>query len=206
MSLVETVIRKEPWDVNARLAVMDLSFDKLLKVRSVALSAAADATPFHPVNAWGLLAYLHGTASLREEFVGKLWKPERLDGVEIISNEARKLRIAYANVDLACDEENEPAPRSRKGGGTERICMGNLFGHLPRFVPKQKAEWSTYYLMADEDGAAELSCPIVEDNTFKRYVERIILSDGNDLEGIKRSVDVDGDVADGFEPEVARKK
>src|SRR6267378_3995826 len=38
--------------------------DKLLRVRSVAISASADATPFHPANAAGTFAYQHGTFAL----------------------------------------------------------------------------------------------------------------------------------------------
>jgi hypothetical protein len=142
---------------------------------------------------------------MRNEFVGPIWAIERPDGVEAISNEARKLKIVFANVDVACNENQKPSPRSRKGGGAERVCMGNLFGTLPSFAPKQEAGWRIYYLLVDENGAAELTCPIVKRGKFKSFIERIFLSDGNDLERIPRTLG-DGDVADGFEPEVARKR
>ena len=132
VSMVETVVRREPWEVGARLVELQLQpIEKLLRVRSIAIAASADATPFHPANAAGTLAYQHGTFALRKEYVGEDWRLERPDGVETIVNEARKVRVVFANVDIACDDDLKPKPRSRKGAGAERVCLGNLFGSLP---------------------------------------------------------------------------
>jgi hypothetical protein len=69
MKRVETVVRREPWEVGARLAELQLGpIGRLLRVRSIAISASADATPFHPANAAGTFAYQHGTFALRDEF------------------------------------------------------------------------------------------------------------------------------------------
>src|SRR5690349_11094394 len=130
MNMVEAVVRREPWEVAARLAELQLTLDGLLRVRSIAIAASADATPFHPANAPGTFAYQHGTFALRKEFVGKVWRLERPDGVEAIVNEALKVRVVFANVDIACDDDIKPKPRSRKGSGAERVCMGNLFPWL----------------------------------------------------------------------------
>src|SRR5580704_14295658 len=167
MSMVETVVRREPWEVAERLAQLQLgTIEQLLRVRPVAISASADATSFHPANAAGTFAYQHGTFALRKEFVGKVWRLERPDGVEAIVNEALKVRVVFANVDIACDDELKPKPRSRKGAGAERVCMGNLFGSLPEYAPQQPAGWATFYLMVDQYGAAELTRPVVERSTF----------------------------------------
>src|SRR5258708_28018814 len=116
MSMVEMVVRKEPWEVEARLAELQLGpIARLLRIRSVAISASADATPFHPANAAGTLAYQHGTCALRVEFVGEVWRLDRPDGVEVIVNDALKIRVVFANVDVACDDAMKPRPRSRKG-------------------------------------------------------------------------------------------
>src|SRR5688572_4155962 len=97
MSFAETIVRRDPWDVAARLAELQLgSVERLLRVRSVALSASADATPFHPANAAGTLAYQHGTFALRDEFVGEIWRLARPDGVEAIVNDALKIRVVFA--------------------------------------------------------------------------------------------------------------
>ena len=69
----------------------------------------------------------------------------------------------FCNVDRACDDEHEPKPRSPKGAGAERACVGNLFGkELPKYVPEpEEKDIATFYLMVDENGAAELSRPVV---------------------------------------------
>jgi len=141
-------------------------------VRSVAISASADATSFHPANAAGAFEYHYGTFAVRNEYVGKIWRLERPDGVEAIVNEALKVRVVFANVDIACNDDLKPKPRSRKGAGAERVCVGNLFGSLPEFAPRQADGWATFYLMVDEGGAAELTRPVVKNNTFTAYIER----------------------------------
>ncbi len=207
MGMVETIVRRDPWDVAARIAELQLTVDGLLNVRAMAVGAAADATPFHPANAAGTFSYHHGTFGLRKEFVGKIWRVERPDGVEAIINEGLKVRVVFANVDVACDDDLKPRPRSRKGAGAERVCMGNLFGSLPEYAPAQpRGGWTTFYLMVDQRGAAELTQPVVKNNTFTAWIERIYLSNGDDLDLAGRRLPLDnGDVADDFDPEVVRK-
>jgi hypothetical protein len=174
MSMVETVVRREPWEVAVRLAELQLgSVAQLLKVRSVAISASADATAYHPANSAGTFAYHYGTFALRNEYVGKVWRLDRADGVEAIVNDALKIRVIFSNVDIASDDLMKPKPRSRKGAGAERVCVGNnLFGSLPEFAPRQPDGWAIFYIMVDERGAAELTRPVVKNNTFTAYIER----------------------------------
>jgi hypothetical protein len=204
MSMVPTQIIKQPWDVDRRLAELTLDRPMLLKVREVALSAAADATAFHPANAAGTFAYQHGTWALRDGFVGEIWELARPGGVEAICNQSLLLMVAYANVDTACVDDHCPKPRSRKGAAAERVGTGNLFGTLPHYAPEPKDGGMFYYLMVDETGAAELSRPVVKSGTFTSCIERIYLSDGDDLDRIARPLD-DSDVANDFDPLVARK-
>jgi hypothetical protein len=165
--MIETVVWRDPWDVDRRLAELGLgSRTRLLKARSIAISAGADATLFHPANAAGTFSYHHGTFALRHEFVGENWQLDRTGGVEAIRNDAIQVTVVFANVDLACNDVLKPKPRSRKGAGAERVCGGNLFGSLPEFAPRQPAGWATYYLMVDESGAAELTRPVVKNGTF----------------------------------------
>jgi hypothetical protein len=58
-----------------------------------------------------------------------------------------------------------------------------------------------YYLMIDQDGAAELTRPIVKNRTFISAVERIYLSNAA---GTKFLAD-DSLTLDNFEPQVIRK-
>ncbi len=79
-----------------------------------------------------------------------------------------------------------------------------MFGSMPEFAPRQPKGWATYYLMVDENGAAELTRPVVKNGTFATYVERLYLSDGADLDRKPPTLD-EGDVADEFDPQVVRK-
>jgi hypothetical protein len=204
--MVETVTRHELWDVDRRLFELQLDRKKLLIVRAKALAAGSNATPFHPANGAGTLAYQYGTAALREEFVGEEWKLDRPDGVEVIRNEEIQVQVVFANVDLACDDEQKPKPRSRKGSGAERVCMDNpLFKGLPEYAPGETEGWKTYYLMVDEGGAAELTLPVVKGGTFTAWIERMYLSDGSDLDREPVGLD-EGEIADDFDPQVIRNK
>ncbi len=205
--MAATRILREDWEVHPRLEVLQLERPKLLNIRTTAVGAAADATLFHPANAAGTFSYQHGTFALRNEHVGTNWVIDRPNGVEAIRNDSIRVKVVFANVDVAGNDEYEPRPRSNKGAGAERLCAGNgLFGNLSRFVPAvTEPGWTTYYLMVAPDGAVELSCPTVKGGKFASFVERIYLSDGSDLKSEpKLSLD-DNDIADNFDPKVARK-
>jgi hypothetical protein len=204
MAKAETVIVKDQWGVDRRLAEFRLTREGLLRVRKIAIAAGADATPFHPANAEGTLSYQHGTFALRNEFVGDDWKIHRPNGVEAIRNEKLNLSVVFTNVDVACIDQFEPKPRSHKGSGAERVCQGNLFPWLPSYAAAPSKGEATYYLMVAEDGAAELTRVVVEDGTFVDYIERIYLSDGDDLKLEPVALD-DEEVADNFDPQVVRK-
>src|SRR6266508_3970919 len=124
MDFAKTIIRREPWDTDSRLAELKLERKRLLTVRDVALHEGANATAFHPANSAGTFAYHHGTWALRDQNVGKDWVEDRSDGIEAICNEALKIKIAFCNVDLACQDDPLPQPRSRKGAGAERASGG----------------------------------------------------------------------------------
>jgi hypothetical protein len=187
---------------------MGLQRPTLLEIRDLAVSSGANATPFHAANAAGTFSYQDGTWALRDRHVkaGGEWEVDRLYGVEAIKNEARKLKIVFANVDIACDDIQKPQPRTKRGAGGERTFNGNLnlFGTLPEYAPAQAGGFSAFYLMVDEKGAVELTQPVIKGGKFSTYVERIYLSDGTDLILDKPVVD-DSDRADNFDPLVVRK-
>lgn len=208
MGYIETVVRQDAGDVTARLLELGTDLERLLRVRDIALHEASNATPFHCTNAGGTFAYQHGVFALRQEHVDvDGWRLDRSENVEGIVNDALNVRVLFSNVDVACRDDLGPKPRSAKGSGSERVCAGNLFGHLPEFTPEPRDGIATYYLMIDENGAAELTRPVVADRTFKSYIERIWLSNGLDDDGIgaKSSLDNDDALTD-FDPQVARKQ
>lgn len=208
MAMIETKVLREAWDVDRRLSELGLARATLLEVRDVALSAAANATNFHPANAAGTFSYQDGVWALRDRHVktGCEWELDRTDSIEMIRSEKRKIKIGFANVDVACDDEDEPKPRSKKGAGGERAFSGNLnlFNDLPSYAPLPSDEFAAYYLMIDSKGAAELTQPVVRNGTFSAYVERVYLSDGSDVLLDKLLLDSDDRVED-FDPIVARK-
>jgi hypothetical protein len=204
MSAAATEIHREPWDVDRRLHELGLTRKGLLKVVAVATNASGNATPYHCANAAGTFSYQQGTWALRNEFVGKGWKLDRTNNVEAIWNESLKVRVVFSNVDVACHDEQEPKPRSKKGAGAERICQGNLFGDLPRFVTAQYRGDATFYLMVDQIGKAELTRPVVSGETFSAFIERNYLFDEEGGTDDKLRVDSD-DAADNFDPKIVRK-
>lgn len=202
MAATKTIVLREVWDVDLRLSQLKLTRDGLLIARDVAMQERANATAFHCSNAPGTFSYHHGTWSIRDQFVDEAWAVCRLDGIEGIRNEVLKIKVAFSNVDLACDDNHIPKPRSEKGAGAERAASGGLFGHLPHYAPEPIDDFALYYLMVDQDGAAELTRPVVNNGTFTNAIERIYLSGGGDDGAALLG---DDDIADGFDPQVARK-
>jgi hypothetical protein len=203
VEFIETKYFREPWESDQRLNQLQVTRRGLLEVRDVAMQERANATEFHPSNAPGTFGYHHGTWALRDRFVGELWGVDRSDGIEAIWNEELKIKIAFCNVDVACDDDRIPKPRSEKGAGAERASGTPLFGKLPQYAPRQEENSQLYYLMIDPNGAAELTRPVVSGGTFITAVERIYLSyGGEDDPGVV--AEYDGPV-DNFDPQVVRK-
>jgi len=203
MDFVETKIFREPWDVDQRLNQLGLTRSGLLEARDVAMQERGNATDFHPSNAPGTFGYHHGTWAIRDRFVGERWTLDRADGIEAIRNEGLKLKVAFCNVDVACDDDHIPKPRSEKGAGAERASGTPLFGKLPQYARRQAESPKLYYLMVDQNGAAELTRPVVSEGTFVAALERIYLSDSRDDEAAITGEDT-GPV-DNFDPQVVRK-
>jgi len=201
-AFVETRIFRDPWDVDQRLNQLDLTRKGLLEVRDIAMNERANATDFHPSNSPGTFSYHHGIWALRNHFVGDRWAVDRSDGIEAIRNDSLKLKIGFCNIDLACDDEHIPKPRSEKGAGAERASGTPLFGSLPHYAPRLVGDPMLYYLMVDQNGAAELTRPVISGGTFSAAVERIYLSSGDDDDP---AVGEDTGPVDNFDPQVVRK-
>jgi hypothetical protein len=127
----------------------------------------------------------------------------RSDGIEAIRNDDLKIKVAFCNVDVACDDDHIPKPRSEKGAGAERASGTPLFGSLPQYARRLVGDWMLYYLMVDQNGAAELTRPVVSGGTFIAAVERIYLSKGGPDDPAVLNEDT-GPV-DNFDPQVVRK-
>jgi hypothetical protein len=200
---VETVVHRDSWDADLRLSQLKLNRKGFLVARDVAMQERGNATAFHCSNAPGTFSYHHGTWAIRDQFVNEDWVVCRRDGIEGIRNDKLKIKVAFSNVDLACDDNNIPKPRSEKGAGAERAASGGLFDSLPHYADQPSDDVALYYLMVDQDGAAELTRPVVANGTFTGAIERIYLSGGGDDGG--SALLGDDDTADDFDPQVARK-
>jgi hypothetical protein len=191
--LAPTAIFAETWEADRRLSEMRLSRKKLLQVAAIALTERSNATKFHCANAAGTFAYHYGTFALRDKHVPDGWAVDRADGVESIRHDDLKIKIAFCNVDIACDRNVLPKARSDKGAGIERAAIGNLFGaSLPHFA-KPAVGWSLFYLMLAEDGGSELTRPVIRDGVFVGAVERIFLGHPNDDDAAVSGVIDSGD-------------
>ncbi|TKV80074.1 hypothetical protein FDV58_17625 [Bradyrhizobium elkanii] len=204
MDVVQAIILREPWEVTPRLQELALPKNKLLEVRDIAVHERANATAFHAANAPGTFSYHHGIWALRHHFVGADWRVDRTNGVETIRNDRLNLVVSFCNVDLACVDAHTPQPRTKKGSGVERASGPGLFVHLPHYAPRPIGKWQFFYLMVDENGAAELSRPVVKGGTFSAVIERIYLSHGSDDDGTGLLQDTP-DAPVEFDPQIARK-
>lgn len=204
MTPAETVILRDPWDVQLRLDEIGAHIAGLLRVIDFARGEAANQTPFHNRNFAGTIAYQYGSYHLRQEFVPQGWVVDRPCGVEAILNNKSRVRIVFANVDVCCNDFHQPKARSDKGSGAERVCSGNLFETLPHYTVVSRPGETTFYLMCGDNDAAELSRPIIKNKRFFGYLERLYLSSGK---GSRVDLPDFGseDAVLGFDPEVTRK-
>lgn len=207
MKRIETIVRRDPWEVEPRLKEIGLTSTGLRRVRDVALAARNNITDFHAANAGGTFAYQDGVWCLRDEFVNEIWKMERPGGVEAIVSRTSDVRVAFANVDRCCDVGYHPQPISEKGAGAERLCERNLFDHLPTFTRQESALGiPLFYCMVDPDGRVELSRPTIEGKSFGPCVERNFISNGSDDDdGARLSIDPRDDSAIEITPTITRK-
>ena len=119
MERIKTKIFDQPWDVDRRLSEMKLDRALLLEVRDVARNASLNATAFHPATPQELSVIRMEAGALRDRFVRDIWEVDRSEGVEAIRCEELKIKVAFSNVDVACNSFQMPKPRSRKGAGAD---------------------------------------------------------------------------------------
>ena len=175
-------------EVEARLADFGLTMSQLVAIRDSARAAASDASPLMPLNAPGTLAYIHGVDALRSQILDGDWVIDRTLGVEAIINHEVGMRIGYQNVDRACDAIFKPMPRSAKGTASEKMCSFPLFDHVGMALDTDQDrlptdyvrdphgdQVRTYFVMVGEDGSVELSSPIIGNQRYLDFRERIFI-------------------------------
>jgi hypothetical protein len=193
MNIFNTSIIDDPFQTERRLADFGININQLLNIRDSARAASDDASPLMPLNAAGTLAYIHGVNGLRSELLDSDWVIDRTLGVEAVINFSLGIRIGYQNVDKACDLTFKPMPRSAKGPASAKMCNSTLFDYYNMTLETDHdrrpdrdvrdplgAQVTTYFVMVGEDGSVELSSPIIEDQKYTRFRERIFIDRPND--------------------------
>lgn len=199
----------EEFEVAPRLEQLGLTKAELLQVVRAAVGARRNATPFHPLSAGGLLAYLAGTEHLRRVFVPQGWQICRRDNIESIFHTEIGIKIVYQNAERAGDPISDPIAVSKKGAGAARAVELGQYDLFPEVRELEVAEITaaTWYLFVYADGPdvrAELSCPVaINDEQFDQFHERILLVQKGDWDSPDPLAD-DAPPVD-FEVHVSRK-
>lgn len=174
-------VLSEEFEVVPRLDELGAPRALLLDVVRAAVGARRDATPFHPLNAGGQLAYQHGTAHLRRVFLPIGWEICRRENIESIFNPTTGIKIVYQNADRAGDPLFEPVATSKKGDGAARAVQAGQGEFWPdmRAAEVREINATTWYLFVEAEGGnvrAELSCPAsIQQSQFAGFNERIML-------------------------------
>lgn len=183
MPTFNTVIVSTLVDVETRLEDFGVTRQQILAIGHTARAYADDASPSMPLNAAGMLSYIHGVGELRQQLVGTDYIPDRACGVEAVVRRDKSVRIAFQNVDKSC-ADMAPLPRTDKGNGAAALSSPSLFEHVGMEVGPLTGVHDgvrTYYVMVGLDGSVELSCPMIEKGKYVDWIERIYIysPDGN---------------------------
>lgn len=164
-------------DVENRLEDFGFARQQIMSIGHTARAYADDASPSMPLNAAGMLSYIHGVGELRQQLVGSDYLLDRACGVESVVRRDRSVRIAFQNVDKSC-ADMPPLPRSEKGSGAAALSSPTLFEHAGVETGPLTGVHDgvrTYYVMVGLDGSVELSCPVIEKGKYVDWIERIYI-------------------------------
>lgn len=177
MPSFKTVIVSTVVEVETRLADFALTREQIAAIGKTARAYADDASPSMPLNAAGMLSYIHGVGELRQQLVGSEYVPDRACGIESVVRKDRSVRIAFQNVDKCC-ADMPPIPRTEKGSGAAALSSPTLFEHDGVEAGPLTGVHDgvrTYYVMVGLDGSVELSCPVIEKGKYVAWPERIYI-------------------------------
>lgn len=182
MPSFNTVVTSTIVDVEIRLEDFGVTRQQIMAIGHTARAYADDASPSMPLNAPGMLSYIHGVGELRQQLVGTDYIPDRACGVESVVRRDRSVRIAFQNVDQSC-ADMPPLPRTEKGSGAASLSSPSLFEHAGIEAGPLTGVHDgvrTYYVMVGLDGSVELSCPVIEKGKYVDWIERIYVYSPDD--------------------------
>jgi hypothetical protein len=208
----------EPIEVVNRLHELGWTRESLMEVVSCMVSARNSCTENDPPSAPGWKSWCDGTRRLREIGTMLGWERSDDDHISSIYDAKRRIKIAVCNTDDGTGREiGQPQNRSKKGAATDRAVSKNqgvfntVLEEAMNVVQLTEPSgglvyWYLCVFCEGESIRAELSCPSeCEGGFFKAFRERIILTGGDNDDGIRRRRESpDGD--SGFEINVTRKQ
>ena len=188
----ESVVRKEAWDVDARLAELGNGITRqvLKDVVFRATAAYAACTPHHPRNFAPISRWGNGTAALRDLLVPFSWTCADRNGQPLTVNPSGTLAITLSSADEHTGQDGEIQPRtSIKGSVTVEAVERNgfLFADMEADAEakaRAEAEFvkSTWFLLmytnlVTGQVQAELSHPTQTDDERRviKWSERLLL-------------------------------
>ena len=207
MMLATPLIREEIAEIQTWLQDMGLADVDFETVAKAMMGEYADDNPFYSRAKAGTYAFHQGLYSIRQEVVGKDdWMVFRSSkNLEGIRSDSRKAVILIAGVTSACSNR-DPVKRTKCGSATEEVGgqQGTLFEDLPISVPVADGGDTHYWFMADEDGNAEISRPIIKKGVYVGFIERnkVVFADGDDFDETAFGSD---DAVSDFDIDVVRK-
>lgn len=179
----------------ARLASLGLEPEWLESVAADAAAAAATVTRFHPRTAQGLLIWLEGVPSLRDQLVRRGWIQADDRGHELTIHPDGEFAISVTSATGGVgDARRIPRTRAPKGVTTKDLVESNrqlsAWSEYPEWAGGRGAEetrrvWVLLIDIAGDEAHAELSLPsTIRDGYITGWEERILLrSQSPDVQG-----------------------
>lgn len=188
------ILRFDPWDIDRRLAELDLTRAVLIDVVEACVAGLGGCTENDPPNAPGYESYRHGTRRARELLRGDGWAKDDSGNFCSVVNHKRRFRLVVMNSDDGAGlPDRVPQNRCKKGPNSERAATVNqasLFAPEDMPLPSPEAQpsglhgyktWHLCVFISGETVRAELSLlNEFQGGYFTGLFEKIIvLGDGD---------------------------
>lgn len=181
----------ESWDINRRLAELELEEAPLLQAVQVGFSAWAACTSNHPPTAPGFYAWSEAVRTLREQLASSGWRKLNETNCAFTVNREGTIAIIVATGDSDTGKKDgHPCTSSEKGPRTVNAVQANkkqewLFPEMVmplKEIAKAKGRVTWILLMHRDSVAEEVRCELSRPISISQkghvdgWGERIILS------------------------------
>lgn len=154
---MDAITRTDAWDVDRRLAELDLTREALIDVVRACVAGHDGCTENDPPSAPGYESYRYGTARARELLCGDKWQKDNSGNYCSVINHERRLKLVVMNSDDGAGLlERVPQNRCKKGPNSARTAKVNAQATLfspeeiplscPSGVPPVSHGYTTWHL------------------------------------------------------------